>query len=758
MALHTAVAARVALVVLTIVLALASDYALADPPERVARLSYAAGAVSFSPAGEDEWVDAVINRPLIAGDRLWADTESRAELQIGSAVVRMGATTSLAILNLDDRVAQFQLTAGSLNLRVRQLAADEIVEVDTPNLAFSVRQPGEYRIDVDANGDATAVAVQSGYGEAYGEGASYAIDAGQWYRFHGNNLQAPEYASNPPRDDLDRWAYERDRRQDASRSLRYVSPRVIGYADLDEYGSWQTVQGYGNVWMPTRVSSDWAPYRQGHWAWIEPWGWNWVDDEPWGFAPFHYGRWAYFGNRWGWVPGPVTVRPVYAPALVAFAGGDDFRLTVSAGRAAPGIAWFPLAPGEAYRPPYRVSRDYFTSVNVSNTRIDRGSLANLYQSYDSRQRGGNLPPLNVNYSNRQIPGAITAVPQTVFAGSQAVGRAHVPVNRDSLVRLQPLAVAPVTPAPNAVLGAAPLSRDRPPGAVLTRPVIARQAPPPPTPSFAARQPGLAAQPGTVPASPPVATKPAERGGQALPQVRVVPGGGAPLRLPPVQAGTQSAPQGQASTPLPPNTGVPRRAGGPLPQPQMNTPSAAPPASATGQPPQRELQRAPMQLPPVAPQASPAQPTGPGLTPPLPPGATRGAPPGRTSPPAAPVPPPTLQPSPAQVAPPSPAQVAPPPPRLAPPQRAPVEPALAQPLARPPELPRAGPAAPAAAAPPAVVRTPEPARIAPPPLITPAAPTPAAVPPPAAAPQELRRGEPQPVERTRAGPRPEDEKR
>ncbi len=72
------------------------------------------------------------------------------------------------------------------------------------------------------------------------------------------------------------------------------------------------------------VPAGWAPYRNGHWAWIDPWGWTWVDDAPWGFAPFHYGRWTVVDDRWGWVPGPVRQRAVYAPALVAFIGGAEF--------------------------------------------------------------------------------------------------------------------------------------------------------------------------------------------------------------------------------------------------------------------------------------------------------------------------------------------------------------------------------------------------------------------------------------------------
>jgi len=296
-----------------------SSWASADPPSRVARLGYMTGAVSFSPAGEDDWIQASINRPLTTGDRLWADAGARTEIQIGGAVIRMNARTSVSILNLDDRIAQLQLTQGALNVRVRRFDPDQVFEVDTPNLAFTLRQPGEYRIEVDPEGDATTIVVRRGQGEAYGEGAAYIIDSRQPYRFTGTGLRDYQFADVRV-DEFDRWSTDRDRRYDTSISARYVAPDVVGYQDLDANGTWSADATYGNVWYPTRVASGWAPYRDGHWAWIDPWGWTWVDDAPWGFAVSHYGRWANFGGRWGWVPGPVRARAYYAPALVAFFG------------------------------------------------------------------------------------------------------------------------------------------------------------------------------------------------------------------------------------------------------------------------------------------------------------------------------------------------------------------------------------------------------------------------------------------------------
>lgn len=429
-------------------------WASADPPSRVARLGYLSGAVSFSPAGENDWVQARINRPLTPGDRLWVDAGARAEIQVGAAMVRMNAGTSLDVVNLDDRIVQLQLAQGALNVRVRRLEPNQVFEVDTPNLAFTLRQPGAYRIEVDPDGNATTIIVRQGKGEVYGEGAAYVIDSRHPYRFTGTDLRQYEGVDAVRLDEFDRWSGDRDRRYDNSVSARYVSPDVVGYQDLDDNGTWRADATYGNVWYPSRVGADWAPYRDGHWAWVDPWGWTWVDDAPWGFAVSHYGRWTNLHGTWGWVPGPVRSRAYYAPALVAFVGGDNFRLTISGGSVG-GIAWFPLGPREVYRPSYPVSRTYFENVNRSNTVVSVTTVNNYYN---------NSNVTNVIYANQAVPNAIVAVPVTAFAQSQPVSRTAVRVTRDVVARAPVAAVAAVAPTEASVRGAANAGGKPPPRA------------------------------------------------------------------------------------------------------------------------------------------------------------------------------------------------------------------------------------------------------------------------------------------------------
>lgn len=462
-------------------------WASADPPARVARLGYLLGAVSFSPAGEADWDQASLNRPLGTGDRLWTDQGARAEIQVGAVFLRMDAQTSVALLNLDDRVAQLQLTQGTLSVRVRRLAPGQLVEVDTPNLALTLRQPGDYRISVDPQGDRTDIAVRRGQGEAFGEGVTYVIDAGQAYRFSGIDWREHEYLPVPRLDEFDRWASRRDRALDRSTAARYVSPDLIGYQDLDGHGRWRLDGAYGNIWFPDRVAAGWAPYRDGHWAWVDPWGWTWIDDAPWGFAVSHYGRWAHVRGLWGWVPGPSRAPAYYAPALVVFIGGNNFQLPMSSGNVG-AVAWYPLAPREIYRPSYPVSRAYFTQVNHSNTVVNSTVINNSYTTYNTTQ------VTQVIHANRAVPGAVIAVPQTTFAQSQPVSRAALALSGGSLSRATMVSVAPVAPTQRSVHGAAKRA-DRPPARVFERPVFARGVPAAPRLGFAAQREQLGARAG-----------------------------------------------------------------------------------------------------------------------------------------------------------------------------------------------------------------------------------------------------------------------
>jgi hypothetical protein len=444
-----------------------------DPPGRIARLDYMSGAVTTEPAGASDWSYAALNRPLTTGDQLWNDVHARSELHIGSTAVRLSASTSLSLLNLDDTHAQLKVAQGTLSAHVREFAPGSSYEIDTPNAALGVSAPGDYRVDVAPDGSTTTVTVRAGSVTVYGDGGQMPMQAGQQITFSGTNLQ--QVASNgvPPPDAFDQWAARRDAAETHSISARYVSRDIPGYQDLDANGSWSENPQYGAVWMPNSVPAGWAPYHEGHWVWQAPWGWTWVDDAPWGFAPYHYGRWAYLGDRWAWVPGPLVVSappPVYAPALVAFVGGGGgglswgIDLTIG-GAAAAGVAWFPLGPGEVWHPSWGGwSPRYYERVNqtvIVNRNVNVTNINNIHNTY-------------INY---RAPGAVTAVPATAFVHGQPVMRFAQKVDprqwRNTRINAGAPAIAPVQQSFAPGLRAA---TSRPPQAVVARPIVATRNP------------------------------------------------------------------------------------------------------------------------------------------------------------------------------------------------------------------------------------------------------------------------------------------
>lgn len=398
-----------------------------DPPGRVARLATLQGSVLFQPSGDttaSAWSQASINYPLTSGDRLYADRGGRAELQVGDCTLRINGAGDLTVATLTDDFLQVSLAQGTLRVSVYDLSGGDSIEVDTPNGALLLRQEGAYRIDVSSAGNSTTVSVDKGFADAITGETVQAVQGGGALRLDGFDPIRVSSVPLPSTDDFDRWSAERDEGIGASASAEYLGRDVPGYTDLDHAGRWETDVDYGPVWYPTTVVVGWAPYRYGHWVWIDPWGWTWVDDAPWGFVPFHYGRWVWLHARWGWVPGRWPHRPCYAPALVVF---------VSIGRV--GVqAWFPLGAREPYHPWYHHGPHHWGLVNPDIPRT---------------------PIRDVTYVNRA---RTIVVPISVVQRGDPVGRRAVPATAAEATRAQPIAHPRVSPLPRAANGGAPAPR------------------------------------------------------------------------------------------------------------------------------------------------------------------------------------------------------------------------------------------------------------------------------------------------------------
>jgi hypothetical protein len=523
-----------------------------DPPSRVARLQYTTGSVSIQPGGQGDWVEGSLNRPLTSADNIWTDKNSRAELNTGTALLRMNAETSMTVTSIVDQTVQVQLHQGTMNLHIRHLYGGEIYEIDTPNMAFTVQKSGDYRFDVDPNGDASVVTVWKGSGDATGNGPSVHVRAGDQARFVGGTSMVHTIHDAPRNADaFDEWCHVRDQREDHSLSARYVSPDVIGSEDLDHYGSWREIPPYGPTWVPA-VAPGWAPYQYGHWIWVEPWGWTWVDDAPWGFAPFHYGRWVYYNNYWGWVPGPLYVQPVYAPALVTFFGGPNFFIGASFGFG--GIGWCPLGFGEPFFPFFGVSPGFFNRVNISNTRIV--NITNITNNYFN---GHNMPQ---HYANMHVRGGFTAVSRDTMINAHPVNGHTIGFRGNDLNNVRAVNRVPFEPNRTSRLGA---NAGRPAAApaprIAQRPVVSRIGNPAAGPAAGRNGGQVARMPNGGREIPRGVQNPATTGRVSMPE-RNIPrpsqaGGNVTARngsAPSVNRGPQPGQVGNRSVPRPPENG------------------------------------------------------------------------------------------------------------------------------------------------------------------------------------------------------------
>jgi hypothetical protein len=387
-----------------------------DPPARVGHASMPGDSLEHSKDG-DTWQPASAGVPLTTLSLL-RTTQSRAELRIGSTALRLAPQVQLRFEQLDDAAVVVVLHIGRLNVRLRRCCeAGDKLAVLLDGARFDATSAGSFHLDTDARGLRVTVRVYAGSGTLTFGAQRVALTAGQQVRISTQDMTVVKQGP-AERNALDDWADERDAaaqaRAERGGTAVYVPAEMTGVALLDEHGAWRVDPRWGPVWFPRGVAADWAPYRQGRWAWIEPWGWTWIDDAPWGFAPFHYGRWAFLTGRWGWLPGNVQARPVYAAALVGFYGTPPGGWGV-AGSAGAVVGWYPLGPAEVYLPPGKRSPAFVQALNFPHT-----SGAQVLNSPSALVN-------TANYRYAQTSFAATVVPRAVFEGGQGVARQRLEI-------------------------------------------------------------------------------------------------------------------------------------------------------------------------------------------------------------------------------------------------------------------------------------------------------------------------------------------
>ncbi len=392
----------------------------ADPPGRVGRISLANEGTQLRIGDSVAAGGAALNWPLTTGALIETAGEARAEARIGSTILHLDGGTSLEFIELSDERIWIRLNRGSVVLGIQNPEHAAELALDTPQGRLRVETPGSYRVDVA--GGASAFSVY--------QGAAYLEDAGLMVR-SGERILLPGgtdrnyLLGNAANDAFRQWSLNRD--QLAARGgKQYISPEMTGHEELERHGNWQETSEYGPAWFPQGMPPGWAPYRQGRWAWVAPWGWTWIDHAPWGFAPFHYGRWALIGSNWAWIPGAYVARPAYAPALIVWIGQPGRSASFSFG-SAPAIGWFPLGPREIYYPHYRSSLRHVRNINVTHvSNVSRIVSVTSPQGHD-------------RHIHRGRHEAMTVVPERTVMSGTPIGRSTTLQDKRALATV-PVAV------------------------------------------------------------------------------------------------------------------------------------------------------------------------------------------------------------------------------------------------------------------------------------------------------------------------------
>lgn len=476
---------------LTLALALPIDAAEYRDPGRVGRIVELQGEVALYDPEYGEWTEALRNRPLVAGDRLVLQRSARAELRVGATVLLLAQGADPEIDTLDDERLRLTLHDGALALRLDSRDDAEATEVRGAQALMRPQRAGRYRIDVDR--ESAFAATWRGALEVSGHGQLLLIDPGERHEvWRDDRGEARSRVARMPEDRLAAWADDRFDAEDAWQARRderrYAPAGIAGMAELDRHGRWDRHPEYGAVWVPGGLPAGWAPFSDGRWIWMRPWGWTWVDARPWGFAPSHYGRWLQWGGRWCWWPGPRHQRAVFAPAVVAWGGSHGVSVGISIGTGPP-VSWMPLPPWQPYvpivvpRPPHHGDRPPHWRLPPPAPPLSRQPQPALAGGAGaSTQIGRPLPPAAVRYGSDGLPAQVrpavvppAAVPPSAVPmppappAAPAAPAAPVPPVSTVVPVLRPPA-----PAPEA---APRVDRDRPPA--REEPAAAAPRPEPP---------------------------------------------------------------------------------------------------------------------------------------------------------------------------------------------------------------------------------------------------------------------------------------
>ena len=279
----------------------------AESQARIVRLSQVDGDIQIDRNAGQGYEKAFLNSPITEGTKLRAGQEARAEVEFedGSTLrITPGTAVEFPELARSDsgaRTSNVTLQQGTAYLNFKG-EKEEAFTLSFGQERLALTKPAHLRLELK-DSEAT-LAVFKGEVEAEGTSGKVNVEKKHSVTF---DLSADRYtlANNLESDPYDDWDKQQEKyHQQYSASSNSYSPYAYGVSDLNYYGSYYYLPGYGTMWQPYLVGAGWDPFMNGSWMWYPGVGYTWVAAYPWGWTPYRYGSWTYInGNGWFWQPG-----------------------------------------------------------------------------------------------------------------------------------------------------------------------------------------------------------------------------------------------------------------------------------------------------------------------------------------------------------------------------------------------------------------------------------------------------------------------
>ena len=406
--------------------------AFADSQARVVRLSEVQGDVQIDRNAGQGYEKAFLNLPITQGAKLQTRKDGRAEVEFeDGSTLRVTPDTVIDFprLSLRDsgaKVSAVHLQEGTAYVNFAGAKGDEFT-LTFGHEKLSLAHSAHLRIEM-ADTVAT-VAVFNGDVQVEGDSGTVAVSKNHTASFDLANGDRSTLAKNLEPDPFDAWDKQQDQyhQQYASNSYSSYSPYAYGTSDLNYYGSFSNMPGYGMLWQPYFAGAGWDPFMNGAWAFSPGFGYGWVSGYPWGWTPYHYGSWVYLPtNGWAWQPGGswagwTQPRIIHPPShfLLPQPPSNSSHGTIVVNR-----GLMPIQFG-------RSSNWLEISSNSAGLGIPRGGIKNLNQLSRTAQQDGfatakvHTAPVGINswHSGYSTPASQTGAWHGGSAPSVSAGHA-----------------------------------------------------------------------------------------------------------------------------------------------------------------------------------------------------------------------------------------------------------------------------------------------------------------------------------------------